>query len=108
MLVLNQAHEVTGYKLISSGSQCASLIDSKVVFRNALLLGARSIIVAHNHPGGSRTASAPDVAVTRKLVQAGAIVDIPVVDHIIYTSKGYTSIREAMPHLFETPDRTQP
>ncbi len=101
ILVLNLAHEVTGYKLIASGGQGHALIDCKIVFRNALLLGASGIILAHNHPGGNLEPSIYDVDMTRKVVLAGSIVDIEVIDHLIYTMHGYTSLRASIPSLFE-------
>lgn len=101
LLVLNLAREVTGYKLISSGGQTHTLIDCKVLFRNALLLGASGVIVAHNHPGGQLEPSEYDVEVTAKVIEAGKALDVQVLDHIIYTAHGYTSLREAVPTLFE-------
>ncbi len=101
ILVLNRAQEVTGYKLIASGGQGHALIDCKIVFRNALLMGASGIILAHNHPGGNLEPSVYDIDMTRKVVHAGSVVDIEVIDHLIYTMHGYTSLRASIPSLFE-------
>jgi DNA repair protein RadC len=105
ILILNMATEITGYKLISSGAQEQSLVDCKVVFRNALLLGASCIILAHNHPSGKLRPSKFDLEATRKVIQAGEAIDIAVVDHIIYTTKGYTSLKRIKPSLFERAKR---
>jgi DNA repair protein RadC len=101
LLVLNLAGEITGYKLISSGGQAHTLIDGKVLFRNALLLGANSIILAHNHPGGQLEPSEYDIEMTEKVIRAGKALDVEVLDHIIYTARGYTSLRETAPAIFE-------
>ena len=100
LLVLNGAHELTGYKVVASGGQTHSMVDRKVLLRNALLLGASAIIIAHNHPSGSLQPSSSDRDVTRGIAEAGRIVEIPLLDHLIYTHSGYVSLREAMPELF--------
>lgn len=94
LLVLNVSHEVMGYKVISSGTQTANPVDSKIIFRNALMLGASRIILAHNHPGGKLTASPEDIHFTERMVEAGKLLDIPILDHIIITHTGYLSFRE--------------
>ena len=102
MLVLNGAGQVVGYKLIGSGGQDHVYVDCKVVFRNALLLGAHSIIVAHNHPSGSLVPSAADLELTRKLAVAGKILDIAVLDHFILGQHADpVSLREKHPELFD-------
>lgn len=107
LLVLNAMGDITGYKLISSGGQDRAIIDSKVLFRNALLLGASKIILSHNHPSGRLEPSEEDLLITVKVVEAGAVLDIEVVDHIIYTVAGYTSIRRAAPFIFSLDDKPE-
>lgn len=94
LLVLNLSQEVSGYKVLSSGNERSSLADGKIVFRNALLLGASSIVVAHNHPSGKLKPSAADINFTNKIIEAGKTLDIPVLDHIILTDRGYISLRD--------------
>jgi DNA repair protein RadC len=94
LLVLNLSQEVSGYKVLSSGNERTSLADGKIVFRNALLLGASSIVVAHNHPSGKLKPSAADINFTNKIIEAGKTLDIPVLDHIILTDRGYISLRD--------------
>jgi len=94
LLVLNLSQEVSGYKVLSSGNERTSLADGKIVFRNALLLGAASVVVAHNHPSGKLKPSAADINFTNKIIEAGKTLDIPVLDHIILTHKGYISLRD--------------
>lgn len=83
VVALNQRIEVTGYKVCHSGGMASSLVDPKIIFRNALLLGAAAIIVAHNHPSGNPEPSPEDISVTRRLKDAGDILGVRVLDHII-------------------------
>jgi DNA repair protein RadC len=63
------------------------------VFREAVKLNTASILVAHNHPSGDPTPSPEDVAVTRALVEAGKLLDIEVLDHVIIGRSGYSSLK---------------
>ena len=94
MLVLNVSNEVVGFKVISSGTQTSIEADTKIIFRNALLLGATKIMLAHNHPSGNLKPSAADIKFTNKIIAAGKVIDVAVVDHIIVSHKGYTSMRK--------------
>lgn len=100
LLVLNFAGEITGYKLVASGGQDRAVVDIRVLFRNALLLGASKIILAHNHPTGRIEPSQEDLLVTAKIVEAGQTLEIEVLDHIIYAAEGFTSIRKVAPSIF--------
>jgi len=101
LLVLNVANNVIGFKLIASGAQDSTLVDAKVIFRNALLLGARNIIIAHNHPSGNLNPSEQDLQVTMMLAASGRLLDLPLLDHIIVTAeRGYPSLAETHPQLF--------
>lgn len=101
ILILNVAQELTGYKLIASGTQEIVVFDNKKVFRSALLLGASAIIIAHNHPAGHLDPSEYDLKITKEAVGIGNALGLPVLDHIIYTPKGYTSLRHVAPEIFE-------
>jgi DNA repair protein RadC len=94
MIILNRANEVIGYSKISSGGTASTVVDAKVIFTKALLSGAHSIILAHNHPSGNLQASEDDIKVTKQLVNAGRVLDIRVLDHLILTDKGYTSMAD--------------
>ena len=78
---------------IHVGTLNASLVGAREVFREAVRDGASSIIVAHNHPSGDPTPSPEDVQVTRQLVMAGSLLDIPVQDHIVIGDKEYRSLK---------------
>lgn len=71
------------HTLISTGTLSSSLVHPREVFGPALREGASSIIVTHNHPSGDPTPSAEDVRLTRQLVEAGRLLDVPIHDHII-------------------------
>lgn len=101
LLVLNLSQEIAGYKLVSSGNERSTLSDIKIIFRNALLLGASSIILAHNHPSGKLKPSNADIRFTKKIIEAGKTMEIPVIDHIILTHKGYISLRDKRLCKFE-------
>jgi DNA repair protein RadC len=83
-------HEIT----LSTGTLNASLVHPREVFKAAIDHLAASVIVVHNHPSGNREPSREDVEITKQLVEAGKIVDIPLHDHIIVGGDGYTSFAE--------------
>lgn len=78
---------------IHVGTLTASLVGAREVFREAVRDGASSIVVAHNHPSGDPTPSPEDVQVTRQLVQAGNLLDIPVLDHIVIGDTRFSSLK---------------
>ena len=81
-------------EVISIGTLNASLIHPREVFESAIKHLASHIIIAHNHPSGSLEASDEDLAVTKRLVDAGRLLGIEVLDHIIITKTGYISLKE--------------
>ena len=70
------------------------MVDVRLIFAAALKSNASGIIMAHNHPSGNLTASQADRDITRKVVQAGHLLDIPVLDHVIITTEGYYSFAD--------------
>jgi len=88
ILCLNRANKVIGYALISIGGLSGTVADPKVIFSTALLAAASSIILAHNHPSGNHEPSQADIALTKKAIQAGSLLDIQVLDHLIITPDG--------------------
>jgi len=81
--------------VISLGTASSALIHPREIFRNAIKLGAISIVVVHNHPGGDATPSDEDIEQTKRLIETGRCVGIPVDDHIIVTIDSWVSLREA-------------
>jgi len=94
VLFLNRNNVVIGDKSLFRGGVSATVVDPKVVFREALAHLASSIIVAHNHPSGSLAPSRADEDITRQLVAAGKLLEITVLDHLIVTSHGYYSFAD--------------
>lgn len=94
IIMLNRANEILGWASISSGGLNGVIMDKKVIFQHALLCNASAIVLAHNHPSGNLKPSYEDIDVTKKIVQAGLIIDIDVLDHIIMTANGYTSFSD--------------
>ena len=78
---------------IHVGTLTASLVGAREVFREAVRDGASSIIVAHNHPSGDPSPSPEDVQVTRGLIMAGSLLDIPVLDHVVIGDTSFASLK---------------
>lgn len=91
LLALDSQAQVLRDVLVTRGLLNASLVHPREVFRAAIAEGAAGIIVAHNHPSGDPAPSAEDRAVTRQLVEAGRLLDIPVYDHVIVAGDRWTS-----------------
>lgn len=83
ILDLNTKNVLLRYKVIASGGQADTVVDPKLVFRHALLMGASRILLSHSHPSGDPTPSAEDHRVTKILTRTGRDLDLPVIDHII-------------------------
>jgi DNA repair protein RadC len=94
VLLLNNAGRIVRECIISEGIVNASLVHPREVFRPAVTELASSVILLHNHPSGVREASREDHMITRQLVQAGRLMDIPVHDHIIICGGSYISFAE--------------
>ncbi len=96
VVMLNAQNHTISCQEVTRGILNSSLVHPREVFRLSIVYGAASIIVAHNHPSGNPTPSSDDKAITRQLVEAGALLDIPVHDHIIAGNGGcYFSFAEA-------------
>lgn len=91
---LNGAHEVIKIRETSKGSVNKSIVDVREVFCDPLTERACGIIVCHNHPSGNLNPSSNDIEVTKRLIKAGDILNIQVLDHIIVSSQGYFSFSE--------------
>jgi DNA repair protein RadC len=93
-ITLNGAGEVLGNRIITVGLLNHSLVHPREVFADAITDRAASIICVHNHPSGSLEPSSQDIAITGQLKEAGVLVGIPLIDHVIITRTGYLSMRE--------------
>lgn len=94
-------HEIAVHD-ISIGTAQNALAHPREVFSKAVVDGAASIILAHNHPSGCNSPSSEDIGITRTLCAAGKIMEIPVIDHIIISRTGYSSICKLMPDMIES------
>ncbi|MEL7022053.1 MAG: DNA repair protein RadC [Bacteroidota bacterium] len=94
ILLLNTRLEITKRIMISSGGINATVVDVRMVFKKAIEGNACSIIVVHNHPSGNKRPSIQDDKLTKKLVEAGRLLDIYVQDHIIVAGREYYSYRD--------------
>ena len=91
VLALDSQSQVTRDVLITRGLLNSSLVHPREVFRAAIAEAAAGIILVHNHPSGDPTPSADDLAVTRQLVSAGEMLDLPVYDHVIVAGDRFLS-----------------
>lgn len=94
MMMLNRANQVLGCHQIAKGGMTGTVVDVRVVYQVALKSCATSIILAHNHPSGNLDPSDQDKKITRQLKEAGALLEIPVIDHLILTEGGYLSMAD--------------
>ncbi|MFM6976172.1 MAG: DNA repair protein RadC [Sphingobacteriaceae bacterium] len=94
IILLNRASQVLSKHLISKGGQNGTIADPKIIFNTALLHHASCIMLAHNHPSGNIKPSQADIILTQKLREAGKLLDIQIVDHLIFTDNGYFSFAD--------------
>ncbi|AKD05466.1 hypothetical protein PKOR_02765 [Pontibacter korlensis] len=94
VILLNQANVVMKKENISSGGVAGTVADPKIIFKKALEQLASSVIVVHNHPSGNIKPSAADIALTKKMKEAGQFLDLPVLYHIIFTDNDYYSFAD--------------
>jgi len=93
-LLLDGRHRVMREEVVSQGTLTASLVHPREVFRPALRESAAALILVHNHPSGDPTPSAEDREVTRRLVRAGELLGVRVIDHIVVAERGFCSLRD--------------
>jgi len=96
MLLLNRANKVLGITTISEGGLSGTVTDIRLIFQYAIKGNASGIIVAHNHPSGNQNPSESDLKITQKIKEAGNLLDIQLLDHIILTpeSEIYRSLAD--------------
>ena len=95
LMCLDTKNKVTGLFKVSQGSLNASIVHPREIFKRALMQNSNAIVLAHNHPSGDVTPSGEDISVTRRLQEAGDILGIKVLDHLIVGAGGrYKSFKE--------------
>lgn len=95
IVMLDSKHRLIRVKLVSTGSLDATIVHPREVFREAAAASAAVIVLFHNHPSGDPTPSPDDVALTARMVGAGAVMGIDVVDHLILADQRYYSLLES-------------
>jgi DNA repair protein RadC len=93
-ILFNRANKVIDVIKVSQGGVSGTVADAKLIFRSAVEKLASGIILAHNHPSGNLKPSQADIALTRKIKEAGVMLDISVLDHIIIASNDYFSFSD--------------
>jgi DNA repair protein RadC len=94
VILLNNANVVIQKTRISSGGVSGTVVDAKMVFQPALQALATGIILVHNHPSGNLKPSQADKTLTHKLKEGGKVLDIQILDHLIFTNNGYLSFAD--------------
>lgn len=94
LLLLDNKNGMIGNVLLSKGTINASIVSTREIFLHALQFQASYIVLLHNHPSGSITPSEADIVLTKKIVSASKIMNIPLIDHIIIGDLKYTSLAE--------------
>jgi DNA repair protein RadC len=100
-ILLDGRHRPIAYQVVSIGTATSSLVHPREVFQTAVGLGAVAIVLAHSHPSGDPTPSSEDREVTARLVRAGEILGIRILDHVVVAERGSCSLRETCPELFD-------
>ncbi|WP_316809133.1 JAB domain-containing protein [Pedobacter agri] len=94
IILLNRRNRVLGIVNISQGGMSGTIADPKIIFAVALKACACGIILSHSHPSGESSPSEADIRLTRKLSEAGKLLDLQILDHIIVCSEGYYSFMD--------------
>jgi DNA repair protein RadC len=95
---VNTRHRINLVELVAIGTLTNTTLHPRETFRRAVLEGTDSIIIAHNHPSGDATPSEADITVTHQLCKAGEVLQIPLIDHLVFTQTQYYSFRDNKTH----------
>lgn len=94
VIMLNRSNTIIKKEFVSRGGVSGTVVDPRIVFKSAVESLSSSIVLCHNHPSGSLKPSEADLKLTKKLKEAGTLLEIPVLDHIIFTDTGYYSFAD--------------
>ncbi len=94
VLLLDARHRVLHARVLTRGTADATPMHPRDVFREAALAAAAAVVLFHNHPSGDPTPSADDVALTQRMIEAGEVMGIAVLDHLVLGDTSYCSLRE--------------
>ncbi len=95
VLYLNNSNKIIYKNQLSSGGITGTLVDVRILFKKALELSSVAVILCHNHPSGSLKPSKSDLDLTKKIQEAGKILDIKILDHLLITEKSYFSFADS-------------
>ncbi len=96
VLLLDGKNQVIGFNVVSVGSLTAALVHPREVFKPAILVNAAALVLAHNHPSGDPEPSPEDIAITRRLKEAGELLGIKIVDHVVIGDGRFSSFAEQL------------
>ncbi|PKH52785.1 hypothetical protein CXF68_19715 [Tenacibaculum sp. Bg11-29] len=94
VLYLNNSNKVLAKRQLSKGGFTATVVDVRLLYKEALKLSAIGVVVCHNHPSGTLEPSRSDIELTKKIKEAGITLDIKLLDHLIITKKAYFSFAD--------------
>ena len=94
IILLSRSNKVLGYNRISEGGISGTIVDVRLIFQVALKTNASAIILVHNHPSGNLSPSEPDKKITRDIKEAGKLLKIDILDHIILASDNFYSMAD--------------
>jgi len=94
VLFLNRKHRVKGHQFLTMGTVNSAMIHPREVFRAAIVACASSIVLMHNHPSGDPTPSPADIKITHELIEAGKMLGIELLDHVVIGNPSHASLRE--------------
>lgn len=95
VMYLNQSNHPLKVECVSNGGMTTVIADPKIVFKNAISIGATCLVLGHNHPSGNPKPSQDDRMLTKKFIAAGKLLDIVIIDHIIIGNECYYSFRDS-------------
>ncbi len=94
VVFLNRANKIKHFEIVFEGGITGTVVDPRVILRKALDHDAVSLVLSHNHPSGNLSPSRADKSLTNKIIQAAAMLDIRVIDHVIVSESGYFSFAD--------------
>ncbi len=94
VLFLNNSHRTLGWSIASIGGITGTVVDVRLVLRDALLTQATSLVLVHNHPSGTLKPSQADIAITDKIKKAAGLLDVKLLDHLILTEDAFYSFAD--------------
>jgi DNA repair protein RadC len=94
VILLNRANVIMKKLPVSTGGVAGTVADPKIIFKQAIEHLASAVILVHNHPSGNLKPSSADLALTKKMKEAGAFLDLPILDHLIFADNGYYSFAD--------------